>query len=627
MSSAVQHVHPPGHGRAPHPGRALHRDDQPARHGETPCEAEHGDARARAVLGIGERDVRWRRSTRSASTNRVSATRPGSLPTAPSCPVWPARAPPCPPPPRAVPMGRTHSTSSRFSVMTREPPGQRRSSPRSSAVHRVGQLADGEIVDAGRGDSAGVREASARRRPPARAAGPASRAPPPRVLRRRRSCRAAPAPRRRRAPRRAASSVSTSTSHGRSGAAAPDGGERRGRPTPAAATWLSLISTASPRPMRWLTPPPQRTAYFSSSAQARASSCGCRGCGAGVPATASTQRRGGRRDAGEVAQQVQRGPLGGEQAADRRADGERGVARGRARSPSARGARARRPSRAAARRRAPPRRPGSPASTPGARGGERRDRHASAGTVAAVVTSTPSRRSSASGGRDDAAQVVRVEARSPERRASSPAATGAPARHRARSAQLMRPPAARPSTPRPRSPGVEPHRALRARRRRARGSRVRPWQPRLSVRVPRGGEHGLGEQGQRRRPRRPSGRSARRSAVAASHGVRRPRRVRAASRPIPAARVIARLHDGARRDRHRRSVRRRRRPAGRGRGTAASSTAAARRPARRPRGPPSRLLDASRLAPCTPVHATSPTAYSPGTAVRPSRSARTPPHA
>ena len=28
--------------------------------------------------------------------------------------------------------------------------------------------------------------------------------------------------------------------------------------------WLSLISTASSRPKRWLTPPPQRTAYFSS---------------------------------------------------------------------------------------------------------------------------------------------------------------------------------------------------------------------------------------------------------------------------------------------------------------------------------------------------------------------------
>ena len=31
---------------------------------------------------------------------------------------------------------------------------------------------------------------------------------------------------------------------------------------PATAMWLSLISTASSRPKRWLKPPPQRTAYF-----------------------------------------------------------------------------------------------------------------------------------------------------------------------------------------------------------------------------------------------------------------------------------------------------------------------------------------------------------------------------
>ncbi len=31
----------------------------------------------------------------------------------------------------------------------------------------------------------------------------------------------------------------------------------------ASATWLSLISTASNKPVRWLCPPPRRTAYFS----------------------------------------------------------------------------------------------------------------------------------------------------------------------------------------------------------------------------------------------------------------------------------------------------------------------------------------------------------------------------
>ena len=33
---------------------------------------------------------------------------------------------------------------------------------------------------------------------------------------------------------------------------------------PAAAMWLSLIRTCSPRELRWLRQPPQRTAYFSS---------------------------------------------------------------------------------------------------------------------------------------------------------------------------------------------------------------------------------------------------------------------------------------------------------------------------------------------------------------------------
>ncbi len=43
--------------------------------------------------------------------------------------------------------------------------------------------------------------------------------------------------------------------------------------------------------------------------------------------------------------------------------------------------------------------------------------------------------------------------------------------------------------------------------------------------------------------------------------------------------------------------------------------------------PSRRELDASRFAPCTPVQATSPQAYRPGTVVRPRRSVRTPPEA
>ena len=43
--------------------------------------------------------------------------------------------------------------------------------------------------------------------------------------------------------------------------------------------------------------------------------------------------------------------------------------------------------------------------------------------------------------------------------------------------------------------------------------------------------------------------------------------------------------------------------------------------------PSSSELEASRLAPCTPVQAASPHAYRPGIEVRPRRSVRTPPEA
>jgi hypothetical protein len=59
------------------------------------------------------------------------------------------------------------------------------------------------------------------------------------------------------------SSVSHSTSTTTPGAAARTARNAAVIP-PAAAMWLSLISAASPRPIRWFTPPPQRTAYFSS---------------------------------------------------------------------------------------------------------------------------------------------------------------------------------------------------------------------------------------------------------------------------------------------------------------------------------------------------------------------------
>ncbi len=57
--------------------------------------------------------------------------------------------------------------------------------------------------------------------------------------------------------------LSHSTSSGRPGAA-PRTARIAAAIPPAAATWLSFTSAASPSPMRWFIPPPQRTAYFSS---------------------------------------------------------------------------------------------------------------------------------------------------------------------------------------------------------------------------------------------------------------------------------------------------------------------------------------------------------------------------
>ena len=58
---------------------------------------------------------------------------------------------------------------------------------------------------------------------------------------------------------------------------------------PAASTWLSLIRTESPRPIRWLLPPPHRTACFSSSRRPGSVLRESRTT-APVPATAATQR-------------------------------------------------------------------------------------------------------------------------------------------------------------------------------------------------------------------------------------------------------------------------------------------------------------------------------------------------
>ncbi len=55
------------------------------------------------------------------------------------------------------------------------------------------------------------------------------------------------------------------------------------------ARWLSLMSTASKRPIRWFSPPPQRTAYFSSNRQPGSVFRVSR-IDAFVPATAATYR-------------------------------------------------------------------------------------------------------------------------------------------------------------------------------------------------------------------------------------------------------------------------------------------------------------------------------------------------
>jgi hypothetical protein len=93
----------------------------------------------------------------------------------------------------------------------------------------------------------------------------------------------------------------------------PGRGGRHSPTPPQAATWLSLIRMASSRPKRWLTPPPQRTAYFSSARRPgvvlRVSTMRARG-----PSTADIgPGQGG--DPREAAQQVQRRALGRQQGA------------------------------------------------------------------------------------------------------------------------------------------------------------------------------------------------------------------------------------------------------------------------------------------------------------------------
>ena len=239
----------------------------------------------------------------------------------------------------------------------------------------------------------------------------------------------------------------------------------------------------------------------------------------------------------------------------------------------------------------------------------------SAGTVAADVTSTPPIRSSATAIRTSAATASGSSPPARRRRAGVVGRAGG-------SANI------RPSSTAELAVGAEPRRRGGvSHSSRGSGKSVRRWQPRLSVRVPRP---------RRRRPRRRSACSSPPTTPATA----RRRRVDLAGDGVE--------HVGRGGQRRRRRGPRRRgatSPRGSSARWRASTTAppaasaasgstrsgsshARSRPSRVPATTLSvRLLDASRLAPCTPVHATSPTAYSPASAVVPSRPAGTPPQA
>ena len=126
----------------------------------------------------------------------------------------------------------------------------------------MGQRADREVVDAGLGDAAARCPGSGRRE--ASRPGPAGRrARPPRPARSgvmlSSRIRSAPGLERLARPGRACRLDLDRQVRVRR----PDRANASATP-PAATTWLSLTSAASDSDIRWLTPPPQRTAYFSS---------------------------------------------------------------------------------------------------------------------------------------------------------------------------------------------------------------------------------------------------------------------------------------------------------------------------------------------------------------------------
>ncbi len=153
------------------------------------------------------------------------------------------------------------------------PPGGFREGPSRDHVHRAGAAWPRPCC----------RAARRRRRPPApRRAGPACPPPP----------RSSPGGRRR-------------AWRARSPGAMP----------PATATWLSLISTASSRPKRWL-PPPPTARRISPPRAGPAWSCACRRSRRVRPRRRDDAAGGGG-DAAEVAEEVERRALAGQQPARR----------------------------------------------------------------------------------------------------------------------------------------------------------------------------------------------------------------------------------------------------------------------------------------------------------------------
>ena len=110
---------------------------------------------------------------------------------------------------------------------------------------------------------------------------------------------------------------STSTWRRAAPRARPSTARRRPR---ASAMWFSLIRIASSSPRRWLRPPPAATAAFSSAAQARGRLAGVEDRRARA-VDRGDEARGQGRDPRQVAEQVERRALAGEQGPGRAGDG------------------------------------------------------------------------------------------------------------------------------------------------------------------------------------------------------------------------------------------------------------------------------------------------------------------